>query len=82
MSGSSSEVASLKSRFEEGETPARQMCLNLLINIELDVDLVASETHYDTHAVAGLLKLYFRELPSPMFPRELKAKLVLIGGTD
>jgi len=30
----------------------------------------------DPHVVAGLLKLYLRELPSPLFPFELYDKLV------
>ncbi|BFZ57909.1 Rho GTPase activating protein [Savitreella phatthalungensis] len=40
-------------------------------NSELDVNLCA-ETH-DIHAVAGLLKLYLRELPSTILPRDLQS---------
>ncbi|CAG8450432.1 16606_t:CDS:2 [Acaulospora morrowiae] len=39
-------------------------------NTEGDVDLV-SEGGYDVHAVAGLLKLYLRELPTSVLTREL-----------
>ncbi|CAG8553445.1 16465_t:CDS:2 [Acaulospora colombiana] len=39
-------------------------------NTEGDVDLL-SEGGYDVHAVAGLLKLYLRELPTSVLTREL-----------
>lgn len=48
LSGSTSSIRALKERF----------------NTEYDVDLVNSETYYDIHAVAGLLKLYLREIPT------------------
>ena len=48
LSGSTSTIRALKDRF----------------NTEYDIDLVSSETFYDIHAVAGLLKLYLREIPS------------------
>lgn len=48
LSGSTSAIRNLKERF----------------NKEFDVDLVNSETYYDIHAVAGLLKLYLREIPT------------------
>lgn len=48
LSGSTSTIRALKERF----------------NTEYDVDLVKSEIFYDVHAVAGLLKLYLREIPS------------------
>ncbi|KAF5102569.1 hypothetical protein D0Z00_000279 [Geotrichum galactomycetum] len=47
LSGSTSTIRALKDRF----------------NTEYDVDLVSCETFYDIHAVAGLLKLYLREIP-------------------
>ncbi|GAB7337649.1 hypothetical protein MBLNU457_g2944t1 [Dothideomycetes sp. NU457] len=40
-------------------------------NTEGDVKLLASEQYYDVHAVAGLLKLYLRELPSTVLTRDL-----------
>lgn len=48
LSGSTATIRTLKDRF----------------NREYDVDLVKSETFYDIHAVAGLLKLYLREIPT------------------
>lgn len=48
LSGSTSTIRGLKERF----------------NAEYDIDLVNSEIYYDIHAVAGLLKLYLREIPS------------------
>ena len=40
-------------------------------NTEGDVKLLASEQYYDVHAVAGVLKLYLRELPSTVLTRDL-----------
>lgn len=48
LSGSSATIRALKERF----------------NNEYDIDLVNSDTYYDIHAVAGLLKLYLREVPT------------------
>lgn len=55
LSGSTSTIRTLKERF----------------NTEYDVDLVNSETYYDIHAVAGLLKLYLREIPTLMLSPHL-----------
>lgn len=48
LNGAAATIRTLKERF----------------NNEYDVDLVNSETYYDVHAVAGLLKLYLREIPT------------------
>ncbi|KAJ9122408.1 hypothetical protein QFC22_001831 [Naganishia vaughanmartiniae] len=32
-------------------------------NVEGDIDLLANDEHWDIHAIAGLLKWYFRDLP-------------------
>lgn len=40
-------------------------------NHESDIDLITDEHYYDIHAVASLLKLYLRELPSTILTREL-----------
>ncbi|KAF9353971.1 hypothetical protein BGX26_008276 [Mortierella sp. AD094] len=40
-------------------------------NHEGDVPLLSSNEHFDIHAVAGLLKLFFRELPSSVLTKEL-----------
>jgi len=55
MSGSNTVIKALKDRF----------------NNEGDVNLLEDEKHYDIHAVASLLKLYLRELPSSILTREL-----------
>ncbi|KAI8817111.1 uncharacterized protein EV422DRAFT_500334, partial [Fimicolochytrium jonesii] len=56
LSGSSSVIQGLKAAFDA----------------EGDVDLLGSQQFYDVHAVAGLLKLYLRELPSPVLTKELQ----------
>ncbi|CAI2179988.1 13156_t:CDS:2, partial [Funneliformis geosporum] len=45
-------------------------------NSEGDVDLIGEGEYYDVHAVAGLLKLYLRELPTSVLTRELHAEFV------
>jgi RalA-binding protein 1 len=40
-------------------------------NVEGDVNLVTDDQYYDIHAVASLLKLYLRELPTTILTREL-----------
>lgn len=40
-------------------------------NTEGDVNLVTDEQYYDIHAVASLLKLYLRELPTTILTRDL-----------
>lgn len=58
LNGSTSTIRSLKERF----------------NKEYDIDLVKSETFYDIHAVAGLLKLYLREMPIIILSQALSAE--------
>ncbi len=55
LSGSNTVIKGLKDRF----------------NNEGDVDLTADGKYHDVHAVASLLKLYLRELPSSILTREL-----------
>lgn len=55
LSGSNTVIKALRDRF----------------NTEGDVDLGADGNYYDIHAVASLLKLYLRELPSSILTREL-----------
>lgn len=40
-------------------------------NTEGDINLVTDEHYYDIHAVASLLKLYLRELPTTILTRDL-----------
>ncbi|KAI9360375.1 hypothetical protein DFJ73DRAFT_77493 [Zopfochytrium polystomum] len=44
-------------------------------NYEYDIDLLSGEL-YDIHAVAGVLKLYLRELASPIIPKSLQRLFV------
>ena len=44
----------------------------------IKAQVIAFET--DIHAVAGLLKRYFRELPDPLFTEELYESFVLALG--
>ncbi|KAK5173652.1 Rho GTPase activating protein [Saxophila tyrrhenica] len=55
LSGSNTVIKGLKDRF----------------NTEGDINLAADGKYHDVHAVASLLKLYLRELPSSILTREL-----------
>ncbi|KAF9341709.1 hypothetical protein BGZ91_004002, partial [Linnemannia elongata] len=55
LNGSSAVIKNLKEKF----------------NHDGDVPLLASDDYYDIHAVAGLLKLFLRELPNSVLTREL-----------
>ncbi|ORX43361.1 RhoGAP-domain-containing protein [Piromyces finnis] len=62
LSGSTSTIKALKDKF----------------NNEGDYDLLNSDEYYDIHAVAGLLKLFLRELKEPILTRELQSKFLHI----
>ncbi|THH19439.1 hypothetical protein EW146_g1736 [Bondarzewia mesenterica] len=62
LSGSSAVIKSLKDRF----------------NTEGDVDLLASNEYWDPHAIAGLLKSFFRELPASILTRELHLQFLAV----
>ncbi|RYP47997.1 hypothetical protein DL768_006044 [Monosporascus sp. mg162] len=47
-------------------------------NAESDINLLTDETYYDIHAVASLLKLYLRELPTSILTRELHMQFVTV----
>ncbi|RDW64183.1 hypothetical protein BP5796_10685 [Coleophoma crateriformis] len=47
-------------------------------NTEGDLNLVTDEQYYDIHAVASLLKLYLRELPSTILTRELHLEFLAV----
>ena len=64
LSGSSAVIHNLKDRF----------------NHEGDVDLLGSGEFYDVHAIAGLLKLYFRELPVSVLTSEYQRDFLNITG--
>lgn len=50
----------------------------LMLATESDVNLLASEEYYDVHAVAGLLKLYLRELPTNILTSERRDDFVRV----
>jgi RalA-binding protein 1 len=58
----STEINYLKEKFEAGNLKLK------IIESDLDFDLIHQEEMFDTNAVAGLLKLYLRELPATLFP--------------
>ena len=64
LSGSSVVIKGLKDRF----------------NTEGDFDFLADEDFYDVHAVASLLKLYLRELPTTVLTRELHINFIEVLG--
>lgn len=66
LNGSSAVIKSLKEKF----------------NHDGDVPLLASEEYYDIHAVAGLLKLFLRELPNSVLTRELHKDFLQVIGTS
>ncbi|KAJ8127548.1 hypothetical protein O1611_g6089 [Lasiodiplodia mahajangana] len=47
-------------------------------NQEGDVNILTDETYYDIHAVASLLKLYLRELPTTILTRDLHMQFVSV----
>lgn len=62
LSGSASAIRQLKQKF----------------NISLDIDLFETQLAPDVHTIAGLLKLYLRELPNSVFGRETYGELQLL----
>jgi len=75
LSGSNSAIRLLKDRFNSGYSSFDKCLL-----VEGDVDLVNSKDYHDVHAVAGLLKLYLRELPSTVLTRERHVDFLHIVG--
>jgi RalA-binding protein 1 len=47
-------------------------------NTEGDVNLITDDQYYDIHAVASLLKLYLRELPTTILTRELHLEFIAV----
>ncbi|KAJ9093575.1 hypothetical protein QFC19_008304 [Naganishia cerealis] len=48
-------------------------------NTEGDVDLLANDEHWDIHAIAGLLKWYFRDLPISVLDEQQTAFVQTMG---
>ncbi|KAL8963024.1 MAG: hypothetical protein Q9193_000658 [Seirophora villosa] len=66
LSGSSVVIKALRDRF----------------NYQGDFDFLADGQYYDVHAVASLLKLYLRELPSTVLTRELHLEFLAVLDLD
>jgi len=64
LSGSNTAIKALRERF----------------NNETDYNLMMDEQYHDIHAVAGLLKLYLRELPATVLTRELHGDFLAVLG--
>ncbi len=64
LSGSNVVIKALRQRFDT----------------EGDVNFLLEEHHYDVHAVASLLKMYLRELPSSVLTRELHLDFLHVLG--
>jgi RalA-binding protein 1 len=62
LSGSNVVIKALRERF----------------NNESDVNLITDEQYHDIHAVASLLKLYLRELPTTILTRDLHMEFVSV----
>ncbi|KAK3813432.1 MAG: RhoGAP-domain-containing protein [Benniella sp.] len=62
LNGSATIIKNLKDRF----------------NHEGDVPLLSHDEYYDVHAIAGLLKLFLRELPSSVLTRELHKEFLQV----
>ncbi|KAJ9100644.1 hypothetical protein QFC21_003688 [Naganishia friedmannii] len=48
-------------------------------NAEGDIDLLANDEHWDIHAIAGLLKWYFRDLPISVLDEQQTAFVQTMG---
>ena len=53
---------------------------NNFIILDGDVNLLAAKEEYDVHAIAGLLKLWLRELPTTVLTREHRADFLHVIG--
>ncbi|KAI5814829.1 hypothetical protein BZA77DRAFT_294720 [Pyronema omphalodes] len=62
LSGSNTLIRSLKEKF----------------NTEADFNILANDDYYDVHAIAGLLKLYLRELPTSILTSERRDDFVRV----
>ena len=49
-------------------------------NNDGDLDFLAEDVYYDVHAVASLLKMYLRELPTTVLTRELHLEFLRVMG--
>ena len=54
--------------------------MKLMRDAEGDVDLLSPEEYWDPHAIAGLLKSYFRELPTSILTHDLHFRFLKVIG--
>jgi len=47
-------------------------------NTEGDINLLTDEQYYDIHAIASLLKMYLRELPSTILTNDLRTQFIAV----
>ncbi|KAK3300803.1 uncharacterized protein B0H64DRAFT_316110 [Chaetomium fimeti] len=47
-------------------------------NVEGDINLLTDEQYYDIHAIASLLKMYLRELPSTILTNDLRTQFIAV----
>ena len=57
------------------------MVADALSVTEGDINLLKNDEYWDPHAIAGLLKLYLRELPTSLLTRELQQRFLGVVGT-
>lgn len=77
LSGSNMVIRGLKERFNTGLSPQTYPLNEILTPpIEADFNLLAQDEYFDVHAIAGLLKLYLRELPFNILTSERREDFV------
>lgn len=64
-------VRSIFSSLDENSDP---------VCVEGDVNLLQSDEYWDPHAIAGLLKSYFRELPTSILTRDMHLRFLAVIG--
>ena len=76
VAGVISDIESLRKAFDSGKKYITILSLvtNTIVIDYLQAQMLCAET--DIHAVAGLLKKYFRELPDPLFTNTLYPNFV------
>jgi len=72
ISGSSNEVGKLKGVLNKVDLMQKQQQQNKLIDLK----------EYSPHSVAGILKMYFRELPQPILGFEAYNKLTAVNAIE
>ena len=76
LSGSSAVIKSLKDRFNAGQSRSSAQYEATADDDAKEGDVDLTTEYYDPHAVAGLLKQFFRELPVHIFTNELNPAFV------